>query len=122
MWLCLDHDPAGIEASEKYYDLLSERHPMRQSHPQTKGLNEDIKAAHGLEALPAEPHPQHLLRDEICGEVSRLELNSDSSADALSTMLTRIRDHLHWGRFTEATDSLKDKRCAVPRLLPPRSI
>ncbi len=110
--LCLDHDPAGIEASEKYYDLLSEKDiQCGKATPKQKDWNEDIKAAHGLEALPAEPHPQHLLRDEICGEVSRLELNSDSSADALSTMLTRIRDHLHWGRFTEATDSLKDMLC-----------
>ena len=110
--LCLDHDPAGIEASEKYYDLLSDKDiQCGRLVPKYKDWNEDIKAAHGLAVLPAEPHPQHLLRDEICAEVSQLDSPDDSSANALSAMLIKIREHLHWGRFTEATDGIKNMLC-----------
>lgn len=110
--LCLDHDPAGIEASEKYYDLLSEKDiQCGRLLPKYKDWNEDIKAAHGLAALPAEPHPQHLLRDEICAEMSKLDSPGDSSANALSAMLVKIRGHLHGGNFTEAADGLKNMLC-----------
>lgn len=110
--LCLDHDPAGIEASEKYYDLLSEKEVQcGRLLPKHKDWNEDIKAAHGLAAIPAEPHPQQVLRDGICGEVSQPKASYDSSADKMSTMLIEIREHLGVGRFPEAADSLKDMLC-----------
>lgn len=69
--LCLDHDPAGIEASEKYYDLLSEKGiQCSRAVPTCKDWNEDVKAPYDLTALPAKEHPQHFLRDEICKELS----------------------------------------------------
>jgi len=52
---CLDHDAEGIEASEKYHDLLTGRGILceRELSAQ-KDWNEDLKAAHGLPAIPAE--------------------------------------------------------------------
>lgn len=62
--LCLDHDEAGIKADKRIAGILSERgyqnvFPLFSVH---KDWNEDIKAAHGLEAIPAEelePVRQH---------------------------------------------------------------
>ncbi|MFT9494745.1 DUF3991 domain-containing protein [Anaerosolibacter sp.] len=71
--LCLDHDSAGIEASEKIIDLLSEKDiSYRQLQSVYKDWNEDLKAAQGLTAVPAEKHPQHLLKSELCKEILSL--------------------------------------------------
>lgn len=68
--LCLDHDSAGIEASEKIIDLISEKDiSIRQFQSVYKDWNEDLKAAQGLTAIPAEEHPQHLLKSELCKEI-----------------------------------------------------
>lgn len=63
--LCLDHDEAGIKADKRIAGILAERgyqnvFPLFSVH---KDWNEDIKAAHGLEAIPAEepsPAPQQM--------------------------------------------------------------
>lgn len=112
--LCLDHDPAGIEASEKYYDLLSDMDiQCGRVLPKCKDWNEDIKAAHGLPALPAEEHPQCLLRDELCAQLAEKipKSNADCSANVLSALLIRCRGHLHWGRFSEAEEVLQEMLC-----------
>lgn len=109
--LCLDHDPAGIEASEKYYDLLSEQYiQCGRALPKYKDWNEEIKASRGLVALPAEPHPQHLLRDEFCKELvgEGKSRSTECSADTLSAAFAKCRSHLHSGRFSDAKDCLKE--------------
>lgn len=68
--LCLDHDTAGIEASEKIKDLLSEEDiSCSQLQPLYKDWNEDLKAAHNMIVIPAEEHPQHLVKNELCQEI-----------------------------------------------------
>ena len=61
--LCLDHDAAGIEASGRLEEILREqsRAEVFSLKPRYKDWNEDLKAARGREALPAEEHPQLLL-------------------------------------------------------------
>lgn len=112
--LCLDNDPAGIEACEKYYDLLSDKMiQCGRAKSKFKDWNEDIKAAHGLTAIPAEPHPQHLIRDEVCAELRKVlhTGKADCSANILSASMQNVRTHLHWGRFSEAEDVLRDMLC-----------
>ncbi len=107
--LCLDHDEAGIEVSEKYFDLLSEKGiQCERELSEYKDWNEDIHAQYGLPALPAEEHPQHLLRDTFCAELAQItpDARADCSANELSALLVRVRDHLHWGRFSQAEDCL----------------
>lgn len=71
--LCLDHDSAGIEASEKIIDLLVEKDiKCRLLQSVYKDWNEDLKAAQGLTAIPAEEHPQHLFKSELCQEILSL--------------------------------------------------
>ncbi|WP_166083245.1 DUF3991 and toprim domain-containing protein [Erysipelothrix anatis] len=109
--LCLDHDEAGIEASEKYQDLLSEKGiPCERELSIHKDWNEDIKANYGLPAIPAEEHPQHLIRDEICRELTEtvMEMKDNCSADTLSALLTKTRSHLYRGQFSEADDCLRE--------------
>jgi hypothetical protein len=109
--LCLDHDQAGIEAAEKYRDLLYEMGIRSdQELSENKDWNEDIKANQGLPAIPAEEHPQQLLRDELCAELAEMPLDTktDCSANGLSTLLIRARDHLHWGRLSETEECLRE--------------
>jgi len=68
--LCLDHDAAGIEASEKFQDMLLEKKiGCGRLISKQKDWNEDIKASLNLPSIPAEEHPQHILRDEICSGI-----------------------------------------------------
>ena len=109
--LCLDHDEAGIEASEKYHDLLTEKDvPCDRDLSIHKDWNEDIKAKHGLPAIPAEEHPQHILRDEICMQLaeSTMTVKSNCSADTLSALLVKARSYLHWGQFSEVDECLRE--------------
>lgn len=58
--LCLDHDPAGIEACGRLAEILVQSgHTQIQSlQPAFKDWNEDLKNLHGKEAAPAQEHPK----------------------------------------------------------------
>lgn len=112
--LCLDNDPAGIEACEKYYDLLSKMGiQCGRVKSKFKDWNEDIKAAHGFYAIPAEPHPQYLLRDMVCADLQNglRSGKTDCSANLLSVALQDVRIYQHSGQFSEAEDALRDILC-----------
>ncbi|NBH32556.1 DUF3991 domain-containing protein [Clostridiaceae bacterium] len=66
IYLCLDHDEAGMEAAARIQEKLTEA-----GYPDTelylshwKDWNEDLKAAHGMEAVPAEEKPPPELVEE----------------------------------------------------------
>lgn len=68
--LCLDNDIAGIEASEKFQNiLLNNKVNCKILFPKYKDWNEDIKASLNLPAKPSEEHPQYLLLDDACSEI-----------------------------------------------------
>lgn len=111
--LCLDHDAAGIEANERIYDVLMEReyYSVGQAVSKHKDWNEDLKAMHGAVPIPAEEHPQLMLRDEVCGQVSQRvhEFASiDCSIKVISRLYEQCKVHLHWGRFEQAKECLRD--------------
>lgn len=72
--LCLDHDPAGIEASGRLTDILHEKGYACVSclQPACKDWNEDLKAQHGITPVPAKPHPKLEACKELCGEIRYL--------------------------------------------------
>lgn len=71
--LCLDYDPAGIEACEKIADLLIEKNiACSRLKSNNKDWNEDLKAIHNMPYIPPEEHPQHILRNEMCKEILML--------------------------------------------------
>ena len=70
--LCLDHDAAGIEAAGRLADALRERgyEDVSVLRPEYKDWAEDLKARNGLDAQPAEEHPQLEAAEEICGRIA----------------------------------------------------
>ena len=111
--LCLDHDAAGIEANERIYDVLMERgyNSVGQAVSKYKDWNEDLKAKYSVVPIPAEEHPQFMLRDEICGQVSQRVhefTSADSSIKVISSLYEQCMIHLHWSRFEEAKECLRD--------------
>ena len=111
--LCLDHDAAGIEANERIYDVLMEKsyYSVGQAVPKYKDWNEDLKAMNGAVPIPAEEHPQLMLRDEVCGQISQRVhefTSADCSIKAISSLYEQCKVHLHWGRFEQAKECLQD--------------
>lgn len=60
--LCLDHDPAGIEACGRLAEILIQNHytNIRVLQSGCKDWNEDLKTFYGEEAVPAKEHPKIL--------------------------------------------------------------
>lgn len=60
--LCLDHDPAGIEACGRLAEILVKNRyqKIQRLQPEYKDWNEDLKHLHGEEAVPAQAHPKIL--------------------------------------------------------------
>lgn len=112
VYLCLDHDPAGIEASEKYYDMLTERGIQCGCVlPEHKDWNESIKAAKGLPVIPAKPHPQRILLDQLCVELMEEVADYKAYDDAfqeLFALITRCQRHLRSGCLVGVEGCLKD--------------
>jgi hypothetical protein len=111
--LCLDHDVAGIEANERIYDVLMERayYSVGQAVSKYKDWNEDLKVMNGAVPIPAEEHPQLMLRDEVCGQVSQRVHEftiADSSIKVISSLYEQCKVHLHWGRFEQTKECLRD--------------
>lgn len=76
--LCLDHDPAGIEAAGRlkdilrksgYYDPACSNVEIRQSI--YKDWNEDLKALYGITPIPAKEHPKVMLLPQVCSGVQK---------------------------------------------------
>ncbi|NBI65994.1 DUF3991 domain-containing protein [Pseudoflavonifractor sp. 60] len=76
--LCLDHDPAGIEASGRLAESLHERgyDSVGVLQPEYKDWNEDLKARLGLPAQEAEEHPQLVAAGPICHRIALLMENA----------------------------------------------
>ncbi|WP_312907009.1 DUF3991 domain-containing protein [Tissierella praeacuta] len=93
--LCLDYDIAGIETSEKFYDILADRKiRCDKLMPKYKDWNEELKASFNLPAISAEEHPHYTLRDKICSKIYNLtsELKSkDNSLQKLNKLFHKCK-------------------------------
>jgi hypothetical protein len=111
--LCLDHDEAGIEAAGRLTEILAERGYDKVSllRPAHKDWNEDIKAGHGLDAIPAEEHPQLLLCSPVCERISGLMTELPKSTDPekrLPDLLQNFRYYLQWGKLEKALECMEN--------------
>ncbi|HJH83964.1 DUF3991 and toprim domain-containing protein [Oscillibacter sp. ER4] len=109
--LCLDHDAAGIEAAGRLADILRE-HGYTQVAPlrsEYKDWDEDLKARHGLEAQPAEEHPQIAVAGLVCRRIGAKcqEAQPDRAVYQIPNLLQQYRNDLHWGRFDQAMDRME---------------
>lgn len=68
VFLCLDHDAAGIEANARLKDILSENDYIDVTVIQSinKDWNEDLKAKNGMPPIPSEEHPKIILFPQVC--------------------------------------------------------
>lgn len=109
--LCLDHDPAGIEACGQHIDALRERGYSQtiMLQPQHKDWNEDLKVLHGMEAIPAQEHPQHIMRESVCAHVLEKlpRANGSQALKYIPNILTRYKDHIYHGRYSQAMDCME---------------
>ena len=109
--LCLDHDPAGIEANGRLTEILAGKGYRETAVLQSvcKDWNEDVKARCGLEAQPAEEHPQLLAAPEICGRI--VTHSGTAKLDRLEyevpALLEKFRAHQHGGRIDQAMDCME---------------
>ncbi len=113
--LCLDHDAAGIEANGRLTEILRDRgyYCVSVLQPEHKDWNEDLKAAYGLPALPAEEHPQLIVAPDVCQFITekcgRLKPGSLGTLEKeLPRLLLFYQEHLHWGRFGKAMECMED--------------
>lgn len=112
IYLCVDHDERGIEALGRLTEILTEN-GYDQVEPQLseyKDWNEDLKAAHGLEAIPAQEHPQFALCDAACRRLEKRwkKVSVDQcTAQRIQYHFEQVRFSLHWGRFDEAAVNLE---------------
>ena len=109
--LCLDHDAAGIEAVGRLSEVLRE-HGYSQIAPlqsEYKDWDEDLKARHGLEAQPAEEHPQFAVAGLVCRRIGARckEVRPDRAVYQFPGLLLRYRNDLHWGHFDQAMERME---------------
>ena len=70
IFLCLDYDIAGDEASDRIIELLQDRNfDIEVIKPRFKDFNEDIKFKKNLPVLAGVDNPAKVLRNELSNEV-----------------------------------------------------
>ena len=83
IYLCLDNDPAGIEACDKFKDLLLEHGyaegQVWRLEPRYKDWNEDIKAEEGFNAQPAQSHPKKDAYKKTVRQLEKLNRNTEAA-------------------------------------------
>lgn len=110
--LCLDHDEAGIEAAGRLTEILMEKGYDQISLLWSiyKDWNEDIKARHGLPAIPAEEHPQLALCGPVCNQIAKMLDDIPRNTDPekqIPNLLQQFKGHLHWGRYERAFECIE---------------
>ena len=115
--LCLDHDAAGIEANGRLSEILRDHgyHCVSVLQPECKDWNENLKAAYGLPALPAEEHPQLAVAPEVCQFIAEKsqELKTDhlgSLEKELPRLLQFFQNHIQQNQIGRATLCTRTKR------------
>jgi len=84
IFLCMDHDEAGIEANSRLIDILADNGYGSTTVLQSvyKDWNEDLKANHGIMPIPSEEHPKLILLPQVCCKLpdlcSTLETHRDT--------------------------------------------
>lgn len=104
--LCLDHDAAGVEAAGRLADILAEK-GYRQvgiCRSQYKDWDEDLKAIHGIPAIPGEEHPQLAVCGAVCGRLAELcgTLGDVDPAQAVPPLLRQFREDTREDRMEHA--------------------
>ena len=111
--LCLDHDEAGIEAVGRLAETLAGKGYDQVSFLWSafKDWNEDIKAEGGMDAIPAEDHPQLLLCASVCDRIALLQQDapkSPSPENRLPDLLREFKKHIQGNNLDRALAYAED--------------
>lgn len=106
--LCLDNDIAGIEASEKFQNiLLNKKVNCKILFPKYKDWNEDIKANLNLPAKPSVEHPQYLLLDDTCLEINEIASEAKNKKQTILE-LNKTYEKFRYNNTEQIVENLKE--------------
>lgn len=81
IFLCLDYDAAGIEATDKLYDTLVEKgyiaEKIKRGYPLYKDWNEQLKAEHGVAPVLPQLHPKKTAYHIMVRKLGILNANAE---------------------------------------------
>ncbi|MBQ3014042.1 MAG: DUF3991 and TOPRIM domain-containing protein [Clostridia bacterium] len=117
VYLCLDHDSAGIEGAIRLADILREmgNYTLWRALPKYKDWDEDLKALRGRDAIPSS---EHLGLENIKKRCAEL-LETDVEDDAIYLELLNSKGYLLEQTFgklrcllwkIESTEDLEQRR------------
>lgn len=108
--LCLDHDEAGIETIGRLTDILHEigYDAVAPLRPKYKDWNEDLKAKHGLPAIPAIEHPQLIAANSVCRHIHDLSNDNTSglTPQKVTGLFQRYQKYMRWRQYDKAMDCM----------------
>ena len=82
IFLCLDHDAAGIEACDKLKDVLNEKgydgEKIKREYPLYKDWNEQLKAEHGVVPILPQSHPKKTAYHVAVRKLGIMNANTES--------------------------------------------
>lgn len=82
IFLCLDHDAAGIEACDKLKDILIEKgyeaEKVKREYPLYKDWNEQLKAEHGKVPILPQSHPKKTAYHVAVRKLGIMNANTES--------------------------------------------
>lgn len=86
VYLCLDHDAAGIEGGYRIADSIHELGDWEvwRVFPKNKDWDEDLKAERGMEVIPASEHPKIEYVSKRCEELRGVNPETDYIFSVLS--------------------------------------
>jgi hypothetical protein len=79
VYLCLDHDSAGIEGAIRLADILRETgsYKLWRAMPKYKDWDEDLKALRGKDAIPSSEHLGLKNIKKRCAELFEVDVEND---------------------------------------------
>lgn len=94
--LCLDHDPAGIEACGRLAEILVQNgyRQIKNLKSTCKDWNEDLKLLHGEEVIPAQEHPK-ILECDAWMEILKQVTDSVDIKYATKENVCRYYQHIY---------------------------
>ena len=114
--LCTDNDEGGIDAAERLRDILFENgyENIFRECSQYKDWNEDLKAMHGIEPLPAVPHKRKEMYNRLLRNRRFRSHDMSRTAYILQTVFRR-GDYLYAGEAALSASAQLSVMFAEPK-------
>ncbi len=111
--LCLDYDPAGIEACDRLSEILVSKgyRKVQRLLPECKDWNEDLRKLNGEEAIPGKEHPKLLECAAWMESLKKVteDMNGNyATRDAMCRYYNNIRETLKEGKGLEQLEEAFD--------------